>query len=464
MNGNVGNPSLQSKTGNVGETNFTYLGEELGHFVAMTSWEALNEQVRHQAKRCVLNHIGCSIAARDAIDVDRVCRVMGQFGAVETATIVGRPESADAPTAAFMNAMTANFFDFDDTHASTVIHPTAPVLASALAIGEMTGASGAETVHAFILGAEVACRIGMAVSPTHYARGWHITSTCGVFGAAVAAAKILGLNAQQTWNALGIAASQSAGSIENLTYFPKNVSVGNAARNGLLSALLAKEGCEAAPAAIEGRFGWARIMGDDIRVSEATIGLGQNWELLNNTFKPYPTGVVFHSAIDASLSLHGQINVPEAVTEIVLLGHQLLADRGDRIVLTPADARVSAQHCIASSLVRGSCTLNEFNDAALADPMISAMREKIRVKVDSDVPLGAAVLRVSLTDGRQLEVRRDVAHGSLDQPWSDGDLEEKFVRNCEFSAWDPGDLPSKIWNIDRQSDIAVLLRSCRPDC
>ena len=95
--------------------------------------------------------------------------------------------------------------------------------------------------------------------------------------------------------------------------------------------------------------------------------------------------------------------------------------------------------------------------------MISAMREKIRVKVDSDVPLGAAVLRVSLTDGRQLEVRRDVAHGSLGQPLSDGELVEKFVRNCEFSAWDPGDLPSKIWNIDRQSDIAVLLRLCRAD-
>jgi 2-methylcitrate dehydratase PrpD len=455
MTATAGGPGLN------GEANVTHLGEMLGHFVAKTQWEALDEQLRHQAKRCVLNYFGCSIAARRAPEVERVIRVMGQFSAPDGLTLVGRQEGADAPTAAFVNAMTANFFDFDDTHASTVIHPTAPVLASALAMGEMLGASGAAVLHAFILGAEVACRIGKAVSPTHYARGWHITSTCGVFGATAAAAHLLGLDARQTWMALGIASSQSAGSIENLTYFPKNVSVGNAARNGLLSALLAQEGCEAAPAAIEGRFGWAQITGDEIRVSEVIEGLGQSWELFNNSFKPYPTGVVFHSAIDASLMLHSQITEPDAVSGIVLSGHQLLSDRGDRIVRTPADARVSAQHCIAASLVMGRCTLNEFDEVAVADPIIAALRGKIRVEVNADVPLGAAVLHVSLADGQMLEVRRDVALGSLGKPLSDSDLEQKFLRNCAFGAWEPGDLASELWNIDRQSDIAVLLQSFR---
>ena len=140
---------------------------------------------------------------------------------------------------------------------------SAPVAPAALALAEQRGLSGAAMLHAFILGAEVECRIGNAVSPGHYARGWHITSTCGVFGAAVAAAKLLGLDATQTWHALGIAASQSAGMVENLPSAAKNVSVGNAARNGLFAALLAEQGYTAAPAAIEGALGWARAMGDE---------------------------------------------------------------------------------------------------------------------------------------------------------------------------------------------------------
>lgn len=444
-----------------GKASFACLGERLGQFVATTSWDALDERLRHEAKRCILNSVGCSIAARRTPEVERVSRVMGRFSQQGTLTVVGRPERADAPTAAFMNALTANFFDFDDTHASTVIHPTAPVLASAFAVGEMLGASGTAVLHAFILGVEVACRIGKAVSPTHYARGWHITSTCGVFGAAAAAAHLLGLDARKTWMALGIASSQSAGNIENLTYFPKNVSVGNAARNGLLSALLAQEGCEAAPAAIEGRFGWARTMGDEIRVTDAIAGLGEQWELFNNTYKPYPTGVVFHSAIDASLLLHARIEDPGAVAEIVLAGHQLLLDRGDRVVLTPADARVSAQQCIAATLVRGRCTLAEFDEDAVCDPAIAALRGKIRVEVNADVPLGAAVLQVLLANGERFEVRQDVALGSLDNPLSDSALERKFLQNCQFSVWEPAELVAQIWDIDGQSDIGAVLRSCR---
>ena len=453
----VGNaPSQQSLSGGG-----SFLGERLGQFVATTQLGSLDERLRHEAKRCILNSIGCSSAARQGADVNRLSRVMGRLYNQGTLTVIGRLECADAPTAAFMNAMTANYFDYDDTHASTVIHPTAPVLASALAVGEMQGASGTEVLHALILGIEVACRIGKAVSPSHYARGWHITSTCGVFGAAAAAAHLLGLNARQAWMALGIAASQSAGNIENLTYFPKNVSVGNAARNGLLSAFLAQEGCEAAPAAIEGRFGWAQSMGDELRVAEATEGLGRDWELFNNTYKPYPTGVVFHSAIDASLMLHDRIKDPATVTEIVLSGHQLLSDRGDRVVNTPADARVSAQHCIAASLVRGHCTLSEFDELAVADPVIAALRERICVEVDSQVPLGAAVLHVSFADGERFEVRQDVALGSLENPLSDNDLQQKFLRNCQFGEWEPGDLAAQIWSFEGLADVAAFLRSCR---
>ena len=161
-------------------------------------------------------------------------------------SLIGRPERLDILGASFINAAAANLLDFDDTHLRTVIHPTAPVAPAVLALAEAEGFSGAAVLHALILGIEIACRIGNGVSPGHYARGWHITATCGVFGAAAASAKLLGLSRAQIANALGIAASQSAGLVENLATAAKNVGVGNAARNGLFAALLAQRGYEAA--------------------------------------------------------------------------------------------------------------------------------------------------------------------------------------------------------------------------
>src|SRR6185437_14098337 len=158
------------------------------------------------------------------------------------------------------------------------------------------------------------------------------------------------LSAEQTWHALGIAASQSAGLVENLPSGAKNVGVGNAARNGLFAALLAEQGYTAAPASIEGALGWARAMGDDPLVAEATDGLGARWELLKNTYKPYPCGIVMHAVIDACLALRREHAVGAAeIAEIVVSGNQLLLDRGDRAVNNERDARVSIHHCAAVS-------------------------------------------------------------------------------------------------------------------
>src|SRR5580692_12949610 len=242
------------------ETDF--VGARLGAFVAETSGDALPPHVLHEGKRSLVNFFGCAIGAGRAPACDTLVQVLRTFGAGDTATLLGRPDRLDPPEAAFVNAVSANLLDYDDTHLPTVIHPTAPVAAPLLAVAEARGLSGRAVLEAFVLGAEIECRIGNAVSPAHYARGWHITATCGVFGAAAAVARLLGLSPEQTWHALGIAASQSAGLVENLATAAKNASVGNAARNGLFAALLAEQGYTAAPAALEGTLGWARAMGD----------------------------------------------------------------------------------------------------------------------------------------------------------------------------------------------------------
>ena len=213
-----------------------------------------------------------------------------------------------------------------------MIHPTAPVAPVVLALAESRGASGAALLTALALGMEVECRIGNAVSPAHYARGWHITATCGVFGAAAAAAKLLGLSPARTAHALGIAASESAGLVENLTTAAKNIGVGNAARNGLLAALMAEAGYEAAPRAIEGPLGWARASGDAPDMALMLGGLGEDWELLDNAFKPYPSGVVLHAVIDACLELRAAHRLDAAtIDSVVVSGDALLLARGDRV-------------------------------------------------------------------------------------------------------------------------------------
>ena len=349
------------------------IAEQFGGFVAASHWDSMPLPLRHEGKRSLLNFIGCALGVAHTQPIEMAMQVLLPLSGAKRVAVIGRVERLDALGASFINAVGGNLLDYDDTHLRTVIHPTAPVAPAVLALAEQRGLSGAAMLHAFILGTEVACRIGNTVSPGHYARGWHITSTCGVFGSAAASAKLLGLDAERTCHALGLAASQSAGIIENLPSAAKNVSVGNAARNGLFAALLAEAGYTAAPSAIEGVLGWARAMGDEPRVAEATFGLGEQWEMAQNTYKPYPAGIVMHAVIDACLALRKDYAL--AVSEIVditVSGDQLLLDRGDRTVSSDRDARVSIHHCAAVSFLFGQAGLEEFSDETVCDPAVVA--------------------------------------------------------------------------------------------
>ncbi|MDB5373201.1 MAG: hypothetical protein JWP04_1843, partial [Belnapia sp.] len=284
--------------------------QRLGSFVAEADWAAIPAGLRHEAKRSILNHLGCALGVARDPAVLTALRVMQGFAGAPVATVVGQGMRLDPMSAAFVNAIAGNLLDYDDTHLNTVIHPAAPVVPAVLALAEQRGLSGAAVLAGFLLGGEVECRIGNAVSPGHYARGWHITSTCGAFGAAAGCARLLGLTAAQAGHAIGIAASQAAGIVEILPTGAKNVGVGNAARHGMLAALLAEQGYEAAPMAIEGPLGWARATGDAPDLAAITEGLGERWEIGRATYKPYPAGIVFHAVIDACLELRAALEVP----------------------------------------------------------------------------------------------------------------------------------------------------------
>jgi 2-methylcitrate dehydratase PrpD len=436
----------------------TTAAERLGQFVSTTGWAKIPPGVQHEAKRALLNIAGCAAGAAGDEAVAMAVQTLSPYSGPAACTLIGRRERVDAPTAAFINAVSGNLFDFDDTHFETGIHPSTTVAAAALALAEERGSSGAEVLRAIVLGVEVCCRIGAAVSPGHYRRGWHISATCGVFGAAAAGAALLGLDEVQASAALGLAASQSSGVVENLATAGKNLGVGNAARNGLLSAHLAQAGYTASPTAVEGAFGWARVMGDEFDLARLERGLGEAWEIRANAYKPYPCGYVLHGEIDACLQLRERVRA-DAIEAVTVRGNQLLLDRADRQVFSARDARVSLQHAAAVALLRGRAAPEDFEDSAVSDAGLARLRAKVTAEIAPGMPDSAAEVAVRMADGSTITAQVVHPRGSLESPLSDEDLTAKFRANLVgVRLGAPAeDLVIQLWRLDEASAAGAVI-------
>lgn len=436
----------------------------LAQFVAACRWEDIPEPIRHEARRSLVNYFAVALAGAGDGTLDIAVETYGRFAGRPEATLVGRPERFDMLTAAALNAMAANVYDFDDTHHPTIIHPTAPVAPALFALAQTRPMRGADLLLAFVLGVEIECRLGNAISPGHYARGWHITSTCGVFGSAMAVGRHLQLPAPALVWALGAAASQAGGLVETLGSMAKSVSVGNAARNGLLAALLAQQGFDGPALPLEGERGFLRVTADAPDWAAVTRDLGTRWQLADNTYKPYPCGVVLNPVIDACLALASDARLANGglacIERVTLTGHPLLRQRTDRPgVTTGRESQVSAQHAVAVALTRGRAGLAEFSDAAVRDPALRALGAKVVVCEDSSFAVDAAQVRIRLQDGAELAQRVDSARGSAARPLSDQDLEDKLreLGRMRRPDWNPQPLIDALWQLDRAPDAAPVM-------
>jgi len=438
------------------------LTRQLAGFIERTRWSDIPETVRHEAKRALVNYFAVCLAGCSDPDVAKAITLFGRFRSGQQARLVGRPERMDILNAASLNAMSANVYDFDDTHIPTIIHPTAPVAAALFAVAGTSQLTGEQLLLAFVLGVEVECRLGMAISPDHYQRGWHITSTCGVFGAAAGSAKLLGLNAQQHAWALGNASAQSSGLVETLGSASKSIGVGNAARNGLLSALLAQDGFAGPERPIEGERGFLRVMGERPDFCQVSEGLGERWALLANTYKPYPCGVVLNPVIEACLALsQDRTWSMDQVVRIELTGHPLLRERTDRPeIRSGRESQVSAQHAVAVALSTGKASLAQFNDAAVADPGLRALYPKLVFIDDADYAVEAAQVRIFLASGQTLSRKVAVSRGSVAAPLSDRDLEHKLRELAEYgrSGCAAQPLIDALWSLDQAADAGAVMQ------
>ena len=432
--------------------------EKLAQLVVDTRWEDLPPQVRHQAKRSMTNFFAVALTGCRNATFETALASLAAFSGGRQATLVGRRERIDALNAAFLNAAGANVLDFCDTHVATAIHPTAPLAPALLALAELQRVSGRDALLAFVLGQEIECRIGLAMSPSHYNKGWHITSTCGVFGAAAGAGKLLGLtSAQMVW-ALGTAATQSAGLCECLGTPAKSVSVGNAARNGLWSALLASRNFDGPPEPLTGVQGYYNALGEAPKPAVLTDKLGETWEIMTTAYKPYPCGFVIHPVLDCVLDWRRD-NPAAVVEKVVVTGNPLLAVRTDRPnISTGRKSQVSTQHAVAAALVTGKAGVDQFTDACVNDPKVAALRSKVAVVRDESFANISAAVAITTADGKTHQLLQKASRGSEANPMSDKDLEDKLRTAAEgaIPGHDVTPLIDAIWALDKSEDISKL--------
>ena len=397
---------------------------------------------RAAASRALLDTLGVTLAGASQPAARSVQRVIEQDG-VGPCRVFGTAARASAGNAALANGTAAHALDYDDMCFVSLAHPSAPLVAAALAAAEATGASGRTLLDAYVVGFEIEGRLGRAMNPRHYQRGWHCTSTLGTIGAAAAASRVLGLDATAAGHALAIAASEASGLKENFGTMVKPLHAGLAARNGVLAAKLAQAGMTASAAAIDGPQGFLAAMDSEQRSLDGVAGdLGTRWEIVDTgiTVKLYPSCAGTHPTLDALLDLRcrepfaaGEVDAIEIGVDAIV-PTILIYDRPS----SGLEGKFSMPFCAAAAVVDGRVGLETFAASRLADPAILAMQSRVTMRIDATLdasapPLTQARVAVRLRDGRTLTAYANGARGYHDRPASDDELATKFL-SCATQA------------------------------
>jgi len=419
----------------------------------------LPPDVSRAARRTLLNVIGTAASAVASPAVTVLLAAAQGEGSAGYVPVPGLARTLDPYWGALVTGTAAHLDDFDDTHLATVIHPGAATLATVLSLAPETAPSGAAFLGAFAAGCEAQLRIGNAISPAHYDQGWHITGTCGVFGAAVAASALLGLDADAAVRALSLAATMTLGHREAFGSMTKPLHAGQAAANGVLAARLAAAGLAGPPDPLG--------PGGVLEVLAAAVdrdALSRGWEIELNTFKTYPCGVVAHPAMDAAIAVSGRVD-PAEITAITVRCHPLVPELMGTV--QPEDglrSRFSARHGVAVGLLLGQAGLAEFTDAVATAPDVTWLRGLITLDPDPAMARDAAVLRIETRSADPVEVRTLHTRGSVARPLTDEELQGK-VRGLVSPVLGDGAadrIREAVDGLPAASDVSGLIASLRP--
>jgi 2-methylcitrate dehydratase PrpD len=422
-------------------------------FVVKTRFDDIPQEVVALGKKSILDGLGLALAgsvAKSGALVRRHLDALGQGAG--RATIIGSRLKMAPRFAAFANGIAVHADDYDDTQLAVakdrvyglLTHPTAPALPPVLAMAEAAGRSGRDLMAAYHVGVEVECKIAEAIHPRHYQHGFHSTATCGTFAGAAGTAKLLGLSAEETAIALGIAGSLSAGLRENFGTMTKPFHAGRAAESGLLATEFAGMGYTATPHILEAPRGFFRAAGGGYDESAIRGVLGKPWTFANPgiSIKPHPSGSLTHPGMTLMLSLIREHDIrPEHIVQVKVGTNQnmpnALIHHRPR---TELQAKFSMEFCMAILLLRRKGGLNEFTDEVVNEPDVQAMIQKVDFGVHPEAEAAGydkmtTILEVELTDGRRLGGRADFGKGSPANPMSYDEVADKFRECATYSGW-----------------------------
>ncbi len=409
----------------------------ISRFAAFVSSVDVPAAARAAARDAVQDTVGVALAGACEPAARIVQRVAQADGGPGACGVLGTDRTAGPTYAALANGTAAHALDFDDMCWVTLAHPSAPLVAAGLAAAEAVDAPGRALLEGYVVGFEVECALGAVMNPAHYEQGWHCTSTIGTVGAAAAAARVLGLDTDATGRALSIAASEASGLKENFGTMVKPLQGGLAARNGVLAALLAREGFTASERAIDGPQGFLVAMGSAGRdLSEAIEALGRRWEIVEGgiTVKLYPSCAATHPTIDTLIDLRREHGIDPRDVEAVevdvdpVVPTVLIHDRP----ATGLEGKFSLHYCAAAALAFGGVGIETFEPPAMRDPVVARLVPRVTMRADERLgrespPLTEARVTLRLADGRTLERFVRGARGYPARPASRDERDGKFT-------------------------------------
>jgi len=409
------------------------LSKQVADYTVNMKFEDLPPAVIEAGRLAIMDWLGSVMAGSREPPARMVAKVVLRAGGIPRATLIGFDQLSSALNAALVNGTSCHILELDDLHRSSIMHPAAPIISAAAAAAEERNAGGRDLLTAVVAGYETGIRIAEAVTPAHY-HYWHTTATCGTFGAAAAAAKIIALDPGGVVNALGSAGSQAAGLWEFLEdgAMTKHLHPGKAAMNGLLAALLAEEGFTGATRILEGDKGFFRATADEYFTDRVTAGLGKEFRILGNSYKIYPSCRHTHSAVDLALKLAGEGLDPTDIASIMVKTYRHACDLvGGTSFETPYKAKFSLPYCFARALVDKKLDLRSFDFSKPHDPLVVQLVAKCRVVLEPELEKmypfrWPAAVTVILKDGRVIEASTDYPRGDPENPAGIKEMQEKF--------------------------------------
>jgi 2-methylcitrate dehydratase PrpD len=396
------------------------------------------EEAIRKAKECILDTLGCMLAGCKTEEGDLMLQYAEEIGGNPEATIVGFGRRTNTPVAALVNGTLGHALDFDDAQDSIMGHPSIAVLPAVLATGERVRSPGEAILEAFMVGFEVACKVGKGVNPQLYRNGWHATNVVGGLGATAAAAKLLGFDSSQTASALGLAASLSGGLRENFGTMTKPLHAGKAGENAVVATRLVKSGFTASQQILEAKNGFCAVFSGQYDLNKILDGFANPLEILSPgvKLKPYPSCLETHSIIEAAIFLAESYDIqPEDVASVECELAPLAADvLNHDNPQTGLEGKFSAQYAVAAPVVYRQASLQQFSDEAVQDSRVQGMIGKIKVvaRPDMEKTMQSAAVTIRLRDGREYAKRVDITTGHPLKPMSLDHIVAKY-KGCAAS-------------------------------